>query len=72
MEKQILRYSYWLGIASAMVAMLWRLANQFGIFMVTYVPGTSFGYMTVYKGAVLLLLVSAATALYVQQQEKRA
>ena len=70
MERHILRYSYLLGLVCAAVAMLWRLVNQFGIYAANYVPGTQVGYMTFFKAALLLLLVSIASALVMQQQAK--
>lgn len=62
MERMILRYSYWLGVACAVIAVLWRIANFFNLWVSTYVPGFTIAYMTFMKGAVLFFLLSIATA----------
>jgi hypothetical protein len=62
MERHILRYSYWLGVTSAVVAMVWRLIQFLGYFTTDYAPGMRLGYMTFFKGAVLLLLIAVASA----------
>jgi hypothetical protein len=72
MEAQILRYTYWLGVLAVLLAFLWRAANYFGFFLASYVPGTHLGYMSAIKAAVLLLLVSIATSLYLQTKGSRA
>jgi hypothetical protein len=61
MEKYILRWSYWLGVISFVVAIVWRalkvvLGKDLGFAGLTY--------MTPYKGALLLLLATIATACY--------
>jgi len=65
MEKKIAQYSYWLGLVCALAACLWRAGNAVGLFVQDYVPGVTFGYMTVFKGALLFFLVTLATSAYV-------
>lgn len=59
-EKYILRWSYWLGVISVVVALVWRvvdvLVGGFGL--------RGLGYMSAYKAGVLFLLVAVATACY--------
>lgn len=61
MEKYILRWSYWLGVVSFVVAIVWRvlavaLGKPLGFAGLTY--------MSAYKGAVLLWSAAIATACY--------
>ena len=70
MEKQIIRWTYWLGVLSAVVAMVWRALNTLGIgvpLMLT--PGTTIWYLSFYKAALLFLLVSIATAQMASSQK---
>jgi len=59
MEKQIVQLSYWLGLASSVLALAWK-----GLETLHAVPEAfgSFKYMTFYKGGLLFLLISIATA----------
>lgn len=65
MEKKIAQYSYWLGLLCAVIAIGWRAANALGLFVTTYAPGVNFGYLSAYKGALILFLVTIATSAYV-------
>lgn len=59
MEKLILRWSYWLGVISFVVAIVWRVV------VVAAGKPLGFGgitYMSFYKVALLLLLTAIATA----------
>jgi hypothetical protein len=62
MERHILQWSYWLGIASLIVAALWKAANACGLGLVIL---TTYHYnlpMTFYKGSLLLLVAAIASA----------
>ena len=59
MERQILQWSYWLGLASLIVAVVWRAANAFGLALNTPVVPLTF-----YKGSLLLLVAAIASASY--------
>lgn len=65
MEKQIVRWSYWLGVASVAITLAWRGLNTFGIAMTNApVPGQTLWYMSFYKAALLFFLTAIATASY--------
>lgn len=65
MEKQVVRWTYLLGVACVVVALVWRTLNVFGLGMpYMMVPGQTVYYMSVYKAAFLLLLTSIAAANY--------
>jgi hypothetical protein len=71
MERHILKYSYLAGVVCVAIALLWRLANQFGIYLGNYVPGVGIGYMTFYKAALLFLLAAIASGLVIQTQSAK-
>ncbi len=59
MEKQIVQVSYWLGLASSLIAVAWK-----GLVALHAAPEAIGGlkYMTFYKGGLLFLLISIAAA----------
>ena len=64
MKKYIDRWSYWLGLASFVIAMVMRTFNAFGVFLPgTVVQGMTIWYMSFYKAALLFLLVNIATSI---------
>ncbi len=60
MEKQVVHYTYWLGLAATLVALIWR-----GL-VIAGLPEKVLGlsYMTAYKGALLFFLTAVATTSY--------
>ena len=59
MEKQIVQVSYWLGLASSLIAVGWK------VLVALHVSPDGFRsvtYMSFYKGGLLVLLISIATA----------
>jgi len=64
MEKKILQYSYWLGVACVVVAVVWRAATVMGFGSVSMMQGLSLTYTSFLRGAVLFLLTAAATGAY--------
>jgi hypothetical protein len=64
-QKQIVAGSYWLGLLSAVIALVLRSLNLLGILSRTVVPGgRTLWYMSFYKGALLFFLIAIATASY--------
>lgn len=59
MEKQITQVSYWLGLACALIGIVWKVLEILKLMPESY--GTLM-YSTVYKGGLLLLVVVIATA----------
>jgi hypothetical protein len=64
MEKKILQYSYWLGVACVVVALAWRAATVMGFGGGPMLQGLSLTYTSFVKGAVLFLLTAVATGAY--------
>jgi hypothetical protein len=66
MEKHIIRYSYWLGVLSVLLALLTRALNILGLSIAT-IPtrGGSIDYRSYLDGSVLFFLTAIATASYV-------
>jgi hypothetical protein len=60
MEREMVRYSYWLGVALMVAALVWRVVNAFGLKSSVM----TVSYMTLYKGAVILFLTAIATTGY--------
>ena len=72
MERNIVKWTYWLGIACTAVAFVWRGAVSFGVEPRLELPlGGTVGYEGFINGAVLFLLLAAATAGYLSMEEKR-
>jgi hypothetical protein len=60
MERDIVRYSYWLGVALMVAALVWRGVNAFGL----QSSVMTVSYMTLYKGALIFFLAAIATTSY--------
>lgn len=61
----LIRWSYVLGVTSALVALLWRGMMTLGYFVPEYIAlGRTIYDMSFYKGALLFLLISMASASY--------
>ncbi len=65
MEKLFVRGSYWLGTVCLVIAVIWRAANAFGIWMPQEImPGKSIGYLPFFHGSMLFFGMTIATACY--------
>jgi hypothetical protein len=65
MEKQIVTWSYWLGLANAVIALVLRSLNAAGLLLNQVVKqGQTIWYMSFYKAALLFFVVAVATACY--------
>ena len=63
MKEQINRWSYWLGLASALIALVMRTFNAFGVWLPgVVVQGMTIWYMSFYKAALLFFIIKIATA----------
>ena len=73
MGKQVVTLTYWLGILSAVLAVLTRGLDILGKnFLAFATKGNAIGYRTFLDGAVFFLVISIATANYFSQSlEKR-
>lgn len=68
MEKQIIRWSYLLGVVCVLVAVLFRAMNAAGWLHDIDTRGAAIGYGSFLKGAVLFLLTCVATSSYTAAQ----
>ena len=64
MEKKILQYSYWLGIACLVVAVVGKACLVTGICSTSTMQALPLTYMGFVKGAVMFLLTAVATGTY--------
>ena len=69
MEKQVTQWSYWLGVTCLAIAVLWRALNALGIGPPDVLKGVN--YMSFYKGTLLLLVTSIATANYAWSKSQK-
>jgi hypothetical protein len=66
MKKHIIRYSYWLGVLSFLLALLTRALDILGLPLGNIVTkGNAVGYRTFLDGSLLFFLTAIATASYV-------
>ena len=64
MEKMIALASYWLGLICVVLAVLFRLFATFGVALAyTPVTGLAISYNSFFHGAIVFLLLSAASSL---------
>ena len=68
MEKQLIRWSFLLGLACVVFAVLLRGLDAVGITSALSTRGASIGYMSFLKGALLFLLTSIATSSYLSHR----
>lgn len=69
MEKQIMRWSYLLGVICVVVALLLRAADAAGWLHTINTRGTALGYMSFLKGALMFLVACIATSSYTASQK---
>lgn len=73
MEKQIGRWSYFFGLAGAVISLVWRVLTLLGVFPKELTAGEhTLTYDTFLKGALLFLVLTIATAGYVFTQKQGA
>jgi len=65
MEKLIARWSYWLGIACLIIAVIWRVVNAFGLLLpVTIVQGHTVWYLSFLHGSILFFAAAIASTCF--------
>lgn len=65
MEKTICRLSYWLGLVSLVIALIWRALNAFGLWKpMAVTPGYTVYYMSFYKASLIFFVTTIATWAY--------
>ena len=62
MEKTIARWSYWLGIASAIVAIAWKGGNAFGLWRALPPTPADISYWSFYNASLMFFATSIASA----------
>jgi len=67
-EKYLTKWTYWLGIACAVIALIIRGAQAVGLYL--DFPGVNLGYMSFYKASFLLLAVAIATTVTLRPAQK--
>ena len=66
MERNIVHWTYWLGITSLIIALLWRALNALGFWLPMYIKeGETVYYMSFYKASLLFFIAAIASSNYV-------
>ncbi len=68
MEKHLAKWTYWLGIACAVIALFIRGMNAVGLYL--DFPGVNLGHMSFYKASFLLLAIAIATTVTLRPAQK--
>lgn len=68
MEKHLAKWTYWLGIVCAVIALIIRGFQSIGLYL--DIPGVNLGYMSFYKASFLLLAVAIATTVTLRPAQK--
>ena len=72
MEKHILQWTYWLAMASLVIAAVWKGLNAFGLGSATLLLRGQYVFsMTFYKASLLLFVAAIATASYASFKSQR-
>jgi hypothetical protein len=72
MEKHILHWSYWLGMASLVIAVVWKGLNAFGLGLpMLFTREQSVFYLTFYKASLLLFVAAIASANYARFKSQK-
>jgi hypothetical protein len=70
-DKHLVKWSYWLGLACAAIALVIRALQVVGLYISDYLPiWVKIGYMNFYKAAFLLFAVAIATATTISARQK--
>jgi hypothetical protein len=67
-EKQILRWSYWLGLVCLVVGVIWRLLATVGLMPMAL---KIVAYTTIYRGGGFLLVVAIASAAHLWAEAQK-
>jgi len=67
-EKYLTKWTYWLGIACAVIALIIRGFQAVGLYL--DFPGVNLGYMSFYKASFLLLAVAIATTVTLRPAQR--
>lgn len=68
MEKNLAKWTYWLGVACALISVIIRGLNGIGLYF--DFPGLNLGHMSFYKASLLLLAVAIATSITLRAPQK--
>jgi hypothetical protein len=70
-EKHVIKWSYWLGLACVVIAFIMRGLNAVGVVGPDFLWRENIGAMSFYKAALLFLAVAIATASMMWSQAKK-
>ena len=68
MEKHLAKWTYWLGVACAVISFIIRGMNGVGLYADVF--GMNLGHMSFYKASFLLLAIAIATTVIPRPAQK--
>lgn len=68
MEKHLAKWTYWAGVACALISLVIRALNGVGLYV--DFPGMNLGHMSFYKASFLLLAIAIATTVTLRPAQK--
>lgn len=68
MEKHLAKWTYWAGVACALISLVIRALNGVGLYV--DFPGMNLGHMSFYKASFLLLAIAIATTVTMRPAQK--
>ena len=68
MEKHLAKWTYWLGVVCAVIALIIRGFQSIGLYL--DFPRVNLGYMSFYKASLLLLAIAIATTVTLRPAPK--
>ena len=68
MEKYLAKWTYWLGVACAVISLIIRALNGVGLYGDIF--GMNLGHLSFYKASFLLLAVAIATSVTQRAPQK--
>lgn len=68
MEKHFAKWTYWAGVACALISLIIRALNGVGLYV--DFPGMNLGHMSFYKASFLLLAIAIATTVTMRPAQK--
>jgi hypothetical protein len=68
MEKHLAKWTYWLGVACAVISFIIRGLNGVGLY--ADIGGMNVGHMSFYKASFLLLAMAIATSVTLRPAQK--
>jgi hypothetical protein len=72
MERNIVHWTYWLGMPCLVIALLWRVFNALGLWLpMRITEGETVYYMSFHKASLLFFVAAIASASYTSFKSRK-